>query len=154
MCQKIYDFEVFSHFWNNRFCLTFYNIYKISPRFSEIFTLPPKQYCIVKKMKKKIQILIFRDLSVAGAQCLGKNSWIFQFLHHVPPANKCFKNLKLMELGQRETAKIHEKLKICIFCFFLELFHPFESFHDADKLFKNVQNTIFGLPSLQIWKNP
>ena len=46
------------------------------------------------------------------------------------------------------------KTKVLIFRFLFGFFHPFESFHDADKVFKCVQNAIFGFPSLQIWENP
>ena len=92
-------FRSFFHFWNNRFCLTFYNIYKISPRLSEKFTLSSKQYCIVKKMKNKLQILIFRDLSMTRAQCFSNMHGFFQFLRHMPVANKFFRNLNQMKLG-------------------------------------------------------
>ena len=98
-CVRKSMISKFFHFWNNRFCLTFYNIYKISPRLSEKFTLSSKQYCIVKKMKNKIQILIFRDLSMTRAQCFSNMHGFFQFLRHMPVANKFFRNLNQMKLG-------------------------------------------------------
>ena len=33
-------------------------------------------------------------------------------------------------------------------------FHPFERKHTAERLFKFVKKTIFGVPSLEILKNP
>ena len=51
-------------------------------------------------------------------------------------------------------AKIDQKHKKVTFLKLFDLFHPFERKHTAERLFKFVKKTIFGVPSLEILKNP
>ena len=78
----------------------------------------------------------------------------FQLRRDATGAWNVFNFLNLSYLPRTATAKINQNQKKRIFFIFLVFFHPFERFLEADRLFKNVQNTIFGVPSLEILENP
>ena len=75
----------------------------------------------------------------------------FQLRRDATGAWNVFNFLNLSYLPRTATAKINQNKKnIIVFVFF----HAFERFLEADRRFKNVQNTIFGIPSLEILENP
>ena len=52
------------------------------------------------------------------------------------------------------TRKSIRNTKNSLFLKILDFFHPFERKHTAERLFKFVIFVIFGVPSLEILKNP
>ena len=75
----------------------------------------------------------------------------FQLGRDTTGAWSVFRFLNSSYLPRTTAAKIDQKHKKSTFLIF---FHPFERKHTAERLFKFVKKTIFGVPSLEIWKNP
>ena len=68
----------------------------------------------------------------------------FQLRRDIYGVWSVFYFLNLSQLPRTTAAKIDHFTKKTRFSFFFVFFHPFESFHDADKLFKNVKMRFAG----------
>ena len=69
----------------------------------------------------------------------------FQLGRDTTGAWSVFHFLNSSQMPRTTAARIDRIHKIFTFFIFLDFFHPFESFIEADELFKNVPNTIFGV---------
>ena len=65
-----------------------------------------------------------------------------------------FRFFNSSQMPRTTDAKIDQRHKKVTFLKILFLFHPFERKHTAERLFKFVIFVIFGVPSLEILKNP
>ena len=78
----------------------------------------------------------------------------FELWRDTTGAWSVFHFIYLSWMPRTTDAKIDQKHKKITFLNFFDFFHPFERKHTAERLFKFVKKTIFGVPSLEIWKNP
>ena len=78
----------------------------------------------------------------------------FEMRRDITGAWSVFRFLNSSQMPRTTDAKINQKHKNSLFSVFGDFFHPFERFLDACRLFKFEKKTIFGVPSLEIWKNP
>ena len=69
----------------------------------------------------------------------------FQLGRDTTGAWSVFHFLNSSQMPRTTAARIDQIHKIFTFFIFLDFFHPFERFIEADELFKNVPNTIFGV---------
>ena len=78
----------------------------------------------------------------------------FQLRRDTTGAWSVFRFLNSSQMPRTTDAKIDQRHKKVTFLKMLFLFHPFERKHTAEILFKFVIFVIFGVPSLEIMKNP
>ena len=78
----------------------------------------------------------------------------FELRRDTTVAWSVFRFLNSSQMPRTTDAKIDQKHKNITFWKILFFFHPFERKHTAERLFKFVKKTIFGVPSLEILKNP
>ena len=78
----------------------------------------------------------------------------FELWRDTTGAWSVFRFIYLSWMPRTTDAKIDQRHKKVTFLKILDFFHPFERKHTAERLFKFVIFVIFGVPSLEILKNP